>query len=228
AREYRDLSRALGSDQPFYQMDVYALQEERLMAGAPLLTTVQDIAEYFVRDILSRRPIGPYILAGQCEGSVVVLEIARQLQRKDQENGALIQFDTPVTGYFQKLPLHKRISWALARRENIFTLSTNKIRRIFTALTPSTENYIWNVIWSAVRAYGTDKMFEGEIIIFRAVEQIWPWENVAVGWDRLGAVKIYDVPGDHPRFFLNPTAQGIIRQVLEDVQQRVTAEGLKF
>src|SRR6516164_776616 len=89
SREYKDLSRALGSDQPFYQMDVYALQEERLMAGAPLLTTVQDIADYFVRDILSRRPIGPYILAGQCEGSVVALEIARQLQRKGHEIGAL-------------------------------------------------------------------------------------------------------------------------------------------
>jgi hypothetical protein len=139
----------------------------------------------------------------------------------------LIQFDTPVTGYFQKLPLHKRISWALARKENIFTLITNKISKILTARPPSTENYIWNVIWSAIRAYGTDKMFEGKIIIFRA-KQIWPVDNVAVGWDRLGAVKIYDVPGDHVRFFLNPTAQGIIRQVLEDVQQRVTAEGLKF
>jgi len=220
SREYRDLSRALGSDQPFYQMDVYALQEERLMAGAPLLTTVQDIADYFVRDILSRRPIGPYILAGQCEGSVVALEIARQLQRKGHEIGALIQFDTPVTGYFQKLPLHKRISSALARRENIFPLIINKIGRILTAQTPSTD-YIWNVIWSAVRAYGTDKTFEGEIIIFRAKHFYWAVDNVAVGWDRLGAVKIYDVPGDHTLFFLNPTAQGIIRQVLGDVQQRV-------
>jgi hypothetical protein len=227
SREYRDLSRALGSDQPFYQMDVYALQEERLMAGAPLLATVQDIAEYFVREILSQQPIGPYFLAGQCEGSVVALEIARQLQRKGHEIGALIQFDTPVTGYFQKLPLHKRISWALARRKNVFTLIINKVSRILAAQTPSTENYIWNVIWSAVRAYGIDRMFEGEIIIFRA-EQIWPVDNVAVGWDRLGAVKIYDVPGDHTWFFLNPTAQGIIRQVLADAQQRVTAEGMKF
>jgi surfactin synthase thioesterase subunit len=208
-------------------MDVYALQEERLMAGAPLLATVQDIAEYFVREILSQQPIGPYFLAGQCEGSVVALEIARQLQRKGHEIGALIQFDTPVTGYFQKLPLHKRISWALARRKNVFTLIINKVSRILAAQTPSTENYIWNVIWSAVRAYGIDRMFEGEIIIFRA-EQIWPVDNVAVGWDRLGAVKIYDVPGDHTWFFLNPTAQGIIRQVLADAQQRVTAEGMKF
>jgi hypothetical protein len=29
------------------------------------------------------------------------------------------------------------------------------------------------------------------------------------------------VPGDHVRLFVDPTAQGIIRQVLEDAQQRV-------
>ena len=75
--EYRDLSRALGSNQPFYQMDVYALQEEQWIAGRPLLTTVQDIASHFVRDILALQPCGPYFLAGQCEGGIVLLEIAR-------------------------------------------------------------------------------------------------------------------------------------------------------
>ena len=40
-REYRDLSRALGTNQPFYQLDVFALQEERLIAGKSMLGTVE-------------------------------------------------------------------------------------------------------------------------------------------------------------------------------------------
>ena len=223
SHEYRDLSRALGSDQPFYQMDVYALQEERLIGGVPLFRTVQAIANHFVRDILSLQPSGPYFLAGQCEGGIIALEIARQLQRQGHEVGALMQFDTPVTGYFTKLPWHKRILWALARWENMFRLVKHRIRGILAAKTQSTENYIWKVIWDAVRAYGTDKMFEGDIILFRAEQRLWATDNVAVGWDRLGVVKIYDVPGDHVRLFLNPTAQGIIRHVLEDAQRRAAA-----
>src|SRR5262249_11920787 len=70
SREYIDLSRSLGRDQPFYQMDVYALQEERLLAGNPVLTTVQDIAAHFVLDILSLQPSGPFFLAGRCEGGI--------------------------------------------------------------------------------------------------------------------------------------------------------------
>ena len=35
--------------------------------------------------------------------------------------------------------------------------------------------------------------------------------------------RIYDVPGDHARLFINPTAQSIIQEVLEDAQRRVAA-----
>jgi len=225
-REYRDLSCALGSDQPFYQMDAYALQEERLLAGATLLRTVQDIATHFVRDILSMQPFGPFFLAGQCEGSIIALEIARQLQRQDRQIGALMQLDTPPTGYFQTVPWRQRISSALARRKNPITIIKNRMNRILA--TPSTENYIWNAIWCAIRAYDSDEMVDGEIIIFRAEQRRWllapPLEDVAVGWERLGAVKVYDVPGDHEQLLVNPTAQSIIRHVLEDVQQRVSAK----
>ena len=225
--EYRDLSRALGKDQPFYQMDVYALQEERLIVEAPLFTTVQAIANCFVREILSLQSFGPYFLAGRCEGSIVALEIARQLQGQGHQIGELMQFDTPATGYFTvNLPWYRKVSWALARvgrgeQQYVLTLARNKIRR---SLAPTTEDYIWKIIWDAVRAYETDKRFKGEIVLFRAEQQPpMPIDNVAVGWDRLGAVRIYDVPGDHVRLFINPTAQSIIQEVLEDAQRRVAA-----
>jgi hypothetical protein len=81
---FRDLSRALGSDQPLFQMDIFALQEERLIAEEPLLTTIEDIAAHFTREITAVQPSGPYFLAGACEGGIVALEIARQLQRQGQ------------------------------------------------------------------------------------------------------------------------------------------------
>ena len=224
SREYIDLSRSLGRDQPFYQMDVYALQEERSLAGNPVLTTVQDIAAHFVLDILSLQPSGPFFLAGRCEGGIIALEIARQLQRQGRQIGALMQFDTPARGYWQSLPWRQRISWALARRENPITIIKNRLNRILAPITPSTGNYIWDAIWCAIRAYESDEMVEGEIIIFRAEQRLLPAQDVALGWDRLGAIKVYDVPSDHVRLFGNPTAQDIIRHVLEDVQQRVSAK----
>ena len=89
-RYFNNLSRALGQDQPFYQMDMYALQEERLLAGQPLLTTIEEMATSFVKDILSVQPRGPYLLAGQCEGSILVLEMTRQLQSRGQKNRSTV------------------------------------------------------------------------------------------------------------------------------------------
>ena len=229
SHEYRDLSRALGSNQPFYQMDVYALQEEQWIAGRPLLTTVQDIASHFVRDILTLQPCGPYFLAGQCEGGIVVLEIARQLQRKGYEIGTLIQFDTTVTGYFPKIPWHKRLSWNFAQSGATEKVKfvRRRIRKILAAKTPSIVEHIWKVTWDAVRAYETDKIFDVEISLFRTEQLLWYIENLAVGWERVGPVRIYDVPGDHEGLFTNSAAQTIIRQVLEDAQRQFAAKDMK-
>ena len=75
-----------------------------------------------------------------------------------------MQFDTPATGYFTvNLPWYRKMSWALARvargeQQYVLTLVRNKIRR---SLAPTTEDYIWKIIWDAVRAYETDKSVEG-------------------------------------------------------------------
>ena len=223
ALEYKDLSQALGPDQPFYQMDVYALQEERLIAGAPLFATVEAIALQFVEDIQAIQPRGPYFLAGQCEGGVVVREIARQLQRQGHEIATLMQFDTPVTGYFEKLPRRRRISWPLGQRhawKKLYALGRNKFRKTFLRRTPGARDYIWSAIWEAVAAYATRENFDGEVILFRAEEQLWPAANVALGWDKLGAVKIYDVPGDHVNLFTIPATQTIIQRALADAQMK--------
>jgi thioesterase domain-containing protein/NRPS condensation-like uncharacterized protein/acyl carrier protein len=224
--EFRDLSRALGPDQPFYQMDIYALQEERLISGVPLLETLEDIASLFVIEIQSIQPHGPYFLAGQCEGGIVALEIARQLRQRGHEIATLMQFDTPVTGYFERLSWLKRLSWTLGQRqfwEVTYRLGKNKIRKTFFSRTPSTEDHIWAVIWDAVRTYGTDRKFEGEVILFRAEQQLWPTDNLSLGWNKFGAVNIYDVPGDHVNLFTVPATQRIVQRVLADAQQRFSS-----
>jgi thioesterase domain-containing protein len=104
-REVLDLSRALGSDQPFFQLDVLALQQQRLFTDQALYTSVPSIAARFLQDILSIQPSGPYFLGGMCEGGITALEIALQLQAGGREVALVAQFDTPVNGYWRKRPV---------------------------------------------------------------------------------------------------------------------------
>jgi thioesterase domain-containing protein len=189
---------------------------------------VEDIASQFVKEILIVQPGGPYFLAGQCDGGIVVLEIARQLQQQGHEIATLMQFDTPIAGYFKKLPWHNKLLRALGRRRSwqfIYNLGKNKFRRIAVRRTPRTTDYIWSVIWDAVRAYGIDRKIGCEVTLFRAEQQYWWAENVATGWDRHDAVKIYDVPGDHPELLTVPAAQYVIQRVLEESHRRSSTNG---
>jgi thioesterase domain-containing protein len=224
----RYLSRALGSDQPFYQMDVFALQEERLIAGQSLLMTVEDIAAHFVKNIIAVQPSGPYFLAGQCEGGIVALEIARQLQEQGQDIATLMLFDTPVRGYFLIPGWHRRVMEAFRRGEltrRLLPAINRRVRKMLSRLKreeTTDEEHIWNVIWIAVSAYKNEGVFEGELALLRATDlEDRIAEDVAAGWDRLGRFRLVDIHCGHSDLFMNPDAQSTIQRILTEARQRL-------
>jgi thioesterase domain-containing protein len=86
---YRDLSRRLGADQPFYGLQFPGLDGEQ-----PLLTRIEDIAALYVQEIQSVQRHGPYFLGGDCLGGTIALEISQQLTRNGEEVALLALFDT--------------------------------------------------------------------------------------------------------------------------------------
>jgi thioesterase domain-containing protein/acyl carrier protein len=86
---YRDLSRDLGSDQPFY-----GLQSRGLDGGCAPLTRIEDMAALYVREIRRVQQHGPYFLGGYCLGGTIAFEVARQLQAKGEQIALLALFDT--------------------------------------------------------------------------------------------------------------------------------------
>jgi hypothetical protein len=135
-----------------------------------------------------------------------------------------MEFDTPPTGYYRIPAWHRRILLAFRRGELPQRVLRSIIWRVRRMLSPgkrtATHEYILNVIRNALLAYGNDKVFDGEITLFRAngLGKIIEGD-VATGWDRIGVLRIFDLPGDHERIFVNPDAQAIIRRVLEDAQR---------
>ncbi len=220
----RDLVDALGPDQPLYQIDAYALQEERLISDKPLFSTVQEMAIHFVSQIIAVQDSGPYFLAGQCDGAIISIEIANELKRLGHEVASLMLFDTPVTGYFRIPAWHRRL--LIARElgdlpQRVFRSLTRRIRALWAPPRPSpTKEKIWTAIWDAVVAYGTSHVFDGTIVLFRATEFPFITGDVAVGWDRVGNLKVIDVPGDHGRIFTNRDSQAIIKKELADLHAR--------
>lgn len=86
---YRDLSRYVGSDQPFFGLQSQGLDGER-----PFLRTIEDMAALYVTEIQRVQPHGPYFLGGYCLGGTVALEMAQQFRKKGEQVALLALFDT--------------------------------------------------------------------------------------------------------------------------------------
>jgi phthiocerol/phenolphthiocerol synthesis type-I polyketide synthase E len=86
---YRDLSRLLGSDQPFYGLQCQGLDGKQV-----LLTRIEDMAELYTREIQRFQAHGPYYLGGYCMGGTVAFEIAQRLTARGEQVAMLALFDT--------------------------------------------------------------------------------------------------------------------------------------
>ena len=228
--EFASLSRALEPEQPFFQLDILALQERRLMAGEALLTSIPDIAACFLRDILMVQPHGRYLLAGMCDGGILALEIAHQLQDSGREIAFLAQLDTTADGFF------RWTGWAGWLRGKLRTAAKlaragQLVDRLRCAIIPTAaeRQHIATVatIWQAVRDYRQSRRFCGEIQIFRATEQLPFYEDVTKGWEkRAERISVHTVPGNHFSLLFEPVTQqriaaAIVRALGDDVEDNI-------
>jgi thioesterase domain-containing protein len=96
---YRDLSRRLGPDQPFY-----GIQRVGLDGRQPDPSSVGDMAAFYIHEMRTLQPEGPYFLGGSSLGGLVAFEMACQLVEMNQPVGMLALFDTHGPGYPRFLP----------------------------------------------------------------------------------------------------------------------------
>jgi thioesterase domain-containing protein len=97
--EFSDLAKYLDADQP-----LYGIQAQGLDGKKPLHTTVEEMAEHYIKEIREFQPEGPYYLGGSSFGGMVAYEMARRLVAAGERVGLVALFDTMAPGYPKFLP----------------------------------------------------------------------------------------------------------------------------
>jgi phthiocerol/phenolphthiocerol synthesis type-I polyketide synthase E len=95
---YRELSRYLGNDQPFY-----GLQSVGMDGSHAPLASVEEMAGAYIRDVRKVQSRGPYFLCGYCSGGTIAYEMAQQLQSAGETVALLVMLDTMN---WHKIPLN--------------------------------------------------------------------------------------------------------------------------
>ncbi len=128
---FHNLARALGREQPFYGLQPPGADGK----GTPL-STVEEIAAYFVEQVCACRPNGPYLLTGFCSGGTIVFELAQQLHRAGERVDFLGLIACPHPHELRYLPTvrrHIKEQWArVCRHVPVLLGSVSEQRRYFS------------------------------------------------------------------------------------------------
>jgi non-ribosomal peptide synthetase component F/thioesterase domain-containing protein len=215
---YRDLSRHLGENQPFY-----GLQFPGLDGKQPLLTRIEDMAALYVQEIRTIQPHGPYHLGGYCLGGTIALEMAQQLTRSGEEVALLALLDTlnwskiapysiwsktyhqgerllfharnfTILSFKDKIKFFQEKLKVLRSRSNLWRgklcrkLSENKSESSLLA-------QIWDITDRAAVKY-VAKPYPGRITDFRPLKQYSKYLGPHIYWDELarGGYDIVTLP----------------------------------
>nr|WP_242033740.1 amino acid adenylation domain-containing protein [Phormidium sp. FACHB-592] len=86
---YRNLAYCLKPEHPVYGIQPYSREHHPI-----LHTRVVEMAAYYIEQIRTVQPEGPYLLGGLCVGGFLAFEMARQLQNQGQTIAMVALLDT--------------------------------------------------------------------------------------------------------------------------------------
>ena len=102
---YEALASILGEDRP-----LYGLQSQGLSGDEAPFTRMEDMAGYYISEMETVDPAGPYHLIGWSMGGLLVFEMARQLRARGREVALLALFDAQIPSEYDKVVADHQMS----------------------------------------------------------------------------------------------------------------------
>ncbi len=228
------LSRRIAPSRP-----IYAIQSQALLSGQPALLRMEDMAAFYIREIKTVQPQGPYHLFGYSFGGTVAAEMGRQLREAGEEVALLAMLDartkafqdefsssmtaqTKVDRRVKQLMGNTRsLSWKDRTTYIAGKLATRGVRILSRLISsagfrkmPSRLKSAYDVNYVAMNRYHPH-VYQGRLVLFRATEQDYASGPRDLGWAKLfpEGIEIHEIPGDHERIFLEPAVDDLAKAI---------------
>ena len=230
---YGNLVHHLGPDQP-----CYGFQSLGLYQPEQAHTSIEEMAAYYVRLLLSFRSEGPFILGGWCYGGIVSVEMAQQLLAQGHQVDLLVLIDTWAprpdskyyryylnrVGCFLKMGTHGwiRYLWAKVKRK-----MRNRPQNVSSVLAVDLEyghlanrKHVLKTNMQAVERYRS-RPYPGRVILFNLED---PGNGTVPdpksGWSTLAAeIETHPISSSHRNMLQEPQVKFLAKQIRECIDR---------
>jgi amino acid adenylation domain-containing protein len=239
---YQSLVKYLGTDRPFYGIQPYDLKNNLLS-----FRTIEEIATYYLQEIRSIQPRGPYYLGGFSFGGYIAFEMAQQLHNQGERVALLTIFDTPALGVNYQVSIVAQLKniWRIFGKYGnrfIYDKAMNQItsyrhrshdlwrkirefaridlvKKLTAAQQQRHQAFVLNE--RALDRY-QPQLYPGEITLFKAGYSVSTIE-LAAGWQELAemGVKTIEIPGDHASIFAESNASFLAEELTKCMQATI-------
>lgn len=235
---YFALAAAMGTDQPFY-----GLQARGLDGQQTPLTSVEEMAADYLKEIKLIQPQGPYYFGGYSFGGFVAYEMARQLEQVGEKAAMVALFDclgpncAENSKLFQRLQIHSNNLAQLSVTGSLNYMWARIVGSL-SKLVPMTiqEKYFdFKCLFLAPKQrslaildhynYGLIKEYirqpyRGKVVLFRAkIRTVRGYFAPSGGWEgvALGGVDVHEIPGDHVSIVTHPELASILAEEINKI-----------
>jgi amino acid adenylation domain-containing protein len=227
---YHEMGQRFDADRRLYGLQAVGFDGKQ----APL-TTVEAMAELYVREIRKCQPEGPYAIGGWCQGGRIAAEMALQLQAQGQRVAYLALFDTAAKNATPVLRVEHDVDmlllWRPALTELAATVQHLDPEQRFVYLVERAHQQgivsdqldleqiraLLRLLWAmreSERIYRT-RPYPGRIALFRATER--PADQpLDLDWGEFAqeGVELIFIPGDHLTIITDAENVGILAERL--------------
>jgi thioesterase domain-containing protein len=214
-RPFQDLVRHLEPGRP-----IYGIVAQSLVCETKILTSVEELATYYIQFIQAVQPTGPYHFLGFSFGGLVAFEMARQLRNRGELVGMLGLLDNLWMGARPKgsAPLQRNLpklvkqllgaKGHLYAKERLVERSLRTAYGLFCALGRPIPRFLVrtnDVNWFAALNY-LPQFYPGSVTLFPASESTNNPRASTDLWALLAGegVVLHYIPGGHENVLSEP------------------------
>ncbi len=237
--EFSDLARRLDDDQPFY-----GLQSQGLDGKQPLLTSVEDMAAHYLKEMRELQPMGPYFIGGRSLGGTIAFEMARHLRAEGCEIALLALLDTyPArpSRFVRRLAGHVTNLRGLSLPEKLGYVA-QKTRFVPRKI----KGRVWRTVYDSLQKFGrtlpralesvtelnslaadryVPQAYDGRVTLFWACADLRASNDLVEGWRALaaGGIEVRKIPGNHLNIIKEPHVAELANKLTECLQRAQNA-----